>query len=116
MALINPGGGAIRTPEVYPYSPELRANALLRFIKCSLTGDVTILEPTNPVDGISVAMRLTSVGGDRNVSFDSSIVTSFAGNNFHGPVLIEAGTTLLIELAFDNDRGLWYVGNLLSQY
>ena len=40
------------------------------FIRCALTGDITVLHPSNPSDGARLKLWLTASGANRNLSFD----------------------------------------------
>ena len=114
MSLINPGTGDIRTPDLYPFSPSLQVNSAARFVQCILTGNVTILPPTNPVDGGTLELRLVASGAERSLSFDGAI--ALCQNLADQPLVIEAGTTARVLLRYDLARGLWCIQELISQY
>ena len=114
MSLINPGTGDIRTPDLYPFSPSLQVNSAARFVQCILTGNVTILPPTNAVDGGTLEMRLVASGADRNLSFSGAI--ALCQNLADQPFLIEEGTTARVVLRYDLARNQWCIQGLIEQY
>jgi hypothetical protein len=85
--------------------------------RCTLTGNMTLAAPTNPVDGARVELWLHASGADRVVTLGSGIVLPSL-STFASPFTVPSGKTEVVVLRYDavTNGGQWMFVTALGGY
>ena len=108
------GRGDVYVPDVIPYAAEIEINSAFPRVRIALTGNCTLLAPSNPIDSCSLNVSLSNATtGAVNVDLDEAILT--AGMQAP-PYSLDAGQTMFVCLDFDGQRPAWFVRTLIVAY
>ncbi len=81
--------------------------------KTTLTGNMTLNPPTNPVDGMKWKYRVTASGADRTLTVNAAILAPSDGT-FAGTKVLTSGLSYLIQLEYWGSA--WHLETLIGGY